>query len=105
MKQKSTREKALEYWTSGRMKLCQHDSIEKYFKGNYFLTDDEIEQVYIAEMAEKGMEVEKLFSTKELKKICYEVFNMGMTLRQNQLAGYSGKSGKELLEEYLKNKL
>ena len=107
MKQKSTREKALEYWNSGRMKISQHDSRKKYFsdKVETYLTDNEIEQVYISEMAEQGVKVEKLYTVKELKAICHEVLSMGMTLRQNQLAGYSGRSGNELLEEYLNKTL
>lgn len=107
MKQKSTREKALEYWNSGRMKICQQDSRIKYFpnKTETYLTDDEIEQVYISEMEEQGVKVEKLYKVKELKAICHEVLNMGMSLRQNQLAGYDGRSGNELLEEYLNKTL
>ena len=39
---------------------------------------------------------------KELKDIFNEVMNLGMTLRQNQLSGWSGESGNDVLENYLK---
>lgn len=37
-----------------------------------------------------------------LKEILYEVMNLGMTLRQQQLSGWSGESGNDVLENYLK---
>lgn len=69
--EQSTREKALEYWNSGRMKLCRYDSAEKYFKGrdSNTLTGREIEFIYISEMAEKGKIVEKLYTEKEVIKL------------------------------------
>lgn len=71
----STRELALEYWNSGRMKLCQYDSAEKYFKGkdSNHLTHKEIEHIYISEMAEKGETVEKLYSRKEVEALLLEL--------------------------------
>lgn len=39
---------------------------------------------------------------KSLKDIFNEVMNLGITLRQNQLSGWSGESGNEVLENYLK---
>lgn len=39
---------------------------------------------------------------KELKDIFNEVMNLGMVLRQNQLSGWSGESGNDVLENYLK---
>jgi hypothetical protein len=33
-----------------------------------------------------------------------DVMNLGMCLRQDQLSGYSGKSGNEVLEDYKKEK-
>jgi|GEM_PF-6523213 len=62
----STRELAIAYWNSGRMKICQRDSVEKYFKGKDFLRPEEIEFVYISEMAEKGETVRKLYTKEEL---------------------------------------
>lgn len=44
---------------------------------------------------------QKVFSFEELEKICLEVMNIGMNLRQLQLNGVSIKSGKEILKEYL----
>ncbi len=37
-------------------------------------------------------------------KLFLPILDLGMTLRQNQLAGYDGRSGKEALEEFLKDK-
>lgn len=69
--EKSTREKDLEYWNSGRMKLCQYDSAEKYFKGrdSNTLTGREIEHIYISEMARQEIKVERLFSDKEIHQL------------------------------------
>jgi len=39
---------------------------------------------------------------KELKDIFKEIMNLGMTLRQHQLSGWSGESGNDVLENYLK---
>lgn len=38
-------------------------------------------------------------------KLCHEVMNLGMNVRQRQLQGHCGKSGNEELEEFLKDKL
>lgn len=70
----STRELAIAYWNSGRMKISQYDSAEKYYKGRNAgsLKPEEIEFIYISEMAEKGETVEKLYSRKEVEDILLE---------------------------------
>lgn len=92
------RQQAIDYWNS----LTAHKRSElslDYF-GSTLIWDEEVEAIWLKECLQ-----EKLYSVKELKAICHEVLNMGMNLRQNQLAGYSGKSGNELLEEYLNKTL
>lgn len=49
-------------------------------------------------------EVDPEFKLSELKPIFKEIMNLGMDLRQNQLAGYATKSGNEVLHEYLVNR-
>ncbi len=41
-----------------------------------------------------------VFTLEEVKKIALDVMNLGLELRQNQLNGYSDKSGNMVLEEY-----
>lgn len=56
-------------------------------------------------------EVEKLITNtpinlheyEELQTVFSDIMNLGMTLRQNQLNGSDGRSGNEVLEEYLSN--
>jgi len=48
---------------------------------------------------------EKVYSKDEVKELLLEVMNLGMTLRQNQLNGQCGKSGREVLEEFIKKVL
>lgn len=37
---------ALAWWTSGRMKLCQHDARQKYYPNNAYLNEKEIFEVW-----------------------------------------------------------
>lgn len=48
---------------------------------------------------------EKLYSKKEVENLLLDVMNIGMTLRQNQLNGISGKSGREVLNEFIQRNL
>jgi predicted protein tyrosine phosphatase len=44
----------------------------------------------------------RTFTLEQVKQIAHDVMNLGMTLRQNQLNGTDGRSGNEVLDEYLK---
>jgi len=94
----TTKQKALLWWNS--MSNFTRDELALEYCATYNIMDYEIEFIYLEEVPQ-----EKLYTEKELKEICHKVLNMGMTLRQNQLAGYDGKSGNELLEEYFKENL
>lgn len=95
---KTQRQKAID-WYNGLGKY-KRDMLSLDYYGSILIFDDEIESMYIHYVPQ-----EKLYTEKELKEICHKVLNMGMILRQNQLAGYDGKSGNELLEEYFKENL
>jgi hypothetical protein len=41
------------------------------------------------------------FSYEEVYQIALDVMNLGMSLRQDQLRGWTGKSGNEALAEYM----
>lgn len=43
----------------------------------------------------------KTFTAKELLIIAYDVMNLGMQCRQNQLSGHESRSGNEILYTYL----
>ena len=44
---------------------------------------------------------EKTYTEAEVFGLCLKAMNLGMSIRQNQLQGYtSGKTGKESLEEW-----
>lgn len=45
------------------------------------------------------------WTREELDEILSEVMNLGMSLRQDQLNGYTSKSGNEVLEEYKQQNL
>lgn len=47
------------------------------------------------------IKIKNTFSYDEVKKIALDVMNLGMTLRQDQLNGYTDKSGSEVLDEYM----
>lgn len=47
----------------------------------------------------------KTYTKEDIIPMLEEVMNMGMSLRQDQLNGLSTKSGKELLEDYIKKNL
>jgi hypothetical protein len=42
----------------------------------------------------------KLYNEEEVYKLTLDALDLGMTIRQNQLNGYSDKSGKELHKEW-----
>lgn len=44
--------------------------------------------------------MQKTFTEEEVKFLIEKSMNMGMSIRQNQLQGYGGKSGKEQLDEW-----
>jgi hypothetical protein len=44
--------------------------------------------------------MEKQYTESEVKFLIERSMNMGMSIRQNQLQGYCGKSGKEQLNEW-----
>ena len=46
-------------------------------------------------------DVRRSFSYEEVQKITLDVMNLGMSLRQDQLNGWTGKSGNEVLKEYM----
>jgi len=50
------------------------------------------------------IEDEKRFSYDEVYQIALDVMNLGMGLRQDQLRGFSNKSGTEVLSEYMKER-
>lgn len=73
-------------------------------------TDKEIcleAQKQTKQILEHYSDTDKTFSKKEVEKITREVMNLGMQIRQDQLAGCATKSGeevrKEWWQEYLKN--
>ena len=45
--------------------------------------------------------VRRNFSYDEVQKIALDVMNLGMSLRQDQLNGWSSKSGNDVLKEYM----
>jgi hypothetical protein len=45
--------------------------------------------------------VRNSFSYEEVQKIALDVMNLGMSLRQDQLKGWTDKSGNEVLKEYM----
>lgn len=53
---------------------------------------------------EEKLNLVKVLKSELGKEILNDVMNLGMTLRQNQLNGYSSKSGNEVLKEYLDGK-
>lgn len=90
----TTRQQAMNWWNT--LSKIKQDDLALDWYGSKLLWDEEIEHIYLKEIPPK-----KVYTEEKLREICHEVLNMGMTLRQNQLAGYDGKSGKELLDEYL----
>lgn len=44
--------------------------------------------------------VMRSFSLEEVRKIASDIMNLGMELRQNQLNGYDGRSGNEVMKDY-----
>ena len=46
-------------------------------------------------------DVRRSFSYEEVQKITLDVMNLGMSLRQDQLTGWTDKSGNEVLKEYM----
>lgn len=46
-------------------------------------------------------DVRRSFSYEEVQKIALDVMNLGMSLRQDQLNGWTDKSGNEVLKEYM----
>ncbi|HRH83598.1 MAG TPA: hypothetical protein PK210_05110 [Bacteroidia bacterium] len=44
----------------------------------------------------------RAFSYEDVYKIATDVMNLGMSLRQDQLKGFTDKSGNELLDDYMK---
>lgn len=46
-------------------------------------------------------DVRRSFSYEEVQKIALDVINLGMGLRQDQLNGWTDKSGNEVLKEYM----
>ena len=44
--------------------------------------------------------VRRSFSLEDVKKIASDIMNLGMELRQNQLNGYDGRSGNEVMKDY-----
>lgn len=46
-------------------------------------------------------DVRRSFSYEEVQKIALDVMNLGMSLRQDQLKGWTDKSGNEILKEYM----
>lgn len=46
-------------------------------------------------------DVRRSFSYEEVQKIALDVMNLGMSLRQDQLKGWSDKSGNEVLKDYM----
>lgn len=51
------------------------------------------------------MDDNEVYTLEFVKKLCYEVMNLGMSTKQSQLNGFCTKSGREILEEFLRNKL
>lgn len=47
----------------------------------------------------------KTYSEEFVRKLCKEVMELGMSTRIAQIEGYCDQSGKEVLEEFLKDKL
>lgn len=45
--------------------------------------------------------IDRIYTKVELKTICNDVMNLGMSLRQSQLNATDGRSGKEVLNDYL----
>jgi hypothetical protein len=45
-------------------------------------------------------QAQRMYSEKEVYKLTLDALDLGMTIRQNQLNGYSDKSGKELHKEW-----
>lgn len=45
--------------------------------------------------------IKRTFSYEEVQKIALDIMNLGMSLRQNQLNGYTDKSGDDLVKEYM----
>jgi hypothetical protein len=48
---------------------------------------------------------EKLYSKEEVKLLLEDVMNIGMNLRQDQITGNTKRTGREVLEEFIKTKL
>lgn len=48
---------------------------------------------------------EKAYTKDEIKNLLVQVMELGMTVRQNQLNGSEIRSGREVLEEFIKNNL
>ena len=46
-------------------------------------------------------DVRRSFSYEEVQKIALDVMSLGMSLRQDQLNGWTDKSGNEILKEYM----
>jgi hypothetical protein len=44
--------------------------------------------------------MENTYTEQEVKFLVDKALNMGMSIRQNQLQGYGGKSGKDQLDEW-----
>lgn len=62
----------------------------------------EVEQVFVnGKKSDCRTEVVRSFSYEDVYQIAIDVMNFGMCLRQDQLNGVSGKSGKEVVDIYI----
>ena len=73
---KSDKDLALEWWISGRMKLCQYDAAQKYYPGKGILTESDIENIWREEnsLELKSLRLNNLFAEKN--KIEQEIFKI-----------------------------
>lgn len=76
-------------------------------KVDYYIEDKTEEREKITELINKALaELNELFTpnnnftNEEVFKLTHDAINIGMTLRQNQLSGYSGESGNEVHQEW-----
>lgn len=95
------------------------EEVSRKFSLNYYDTDTSYEEDVMAFMdalddhmrnqeiisEQKDLRdkpvVKRTFSYDEVQKIAFDVMNLGMTLRQNQLNGSINKSGNEVLKDYM----
>lgn len=91
----------LGWWEDGNQGIWEYEIEDEELLS---MLEEKYESLFLRDMKRSLLNMMKSKSGLHAE-VAKDILNLGMTLRQNQLNGSDGRSGNEVLSEYLKKEL